>query len=125
MDAPEDPPLLRQQAVTLTDLGRGADAVKTARALLTVQPSDAGAQNLLAYALLRQNLDAPQALKLAHQAAAARPDSAEIMDTLGVAQLAMKRENRVKFGPFLALGAVVALLWGHSWIASYRQMLGL
>ena len=43
----------------------------------------------------------------------------------GVAQLALRSENRVKFGPFLALGAVVALLWGASLIGSYRAMLGL
>ena len=44
---------------------------------------------------------------------------------LGLLQLAMKRENRVKFGPYLAVGAVVALLWGGNWIESYRAMLGL
>ena len=44
---------------------------------------------------------------------------------LGVAQLAMKRENRVKFGPYLALGAVVALIWGQQWVSGYRDLLGL
>lgn len=44
---------------------------------------------------------------------------------LGLGQLALKRENRVKFGPYLALGAVVALVWGGQIVASYRGMLGL
>ncbi|PNY80922.1 prepilin peptidase [Deinococcus koreensis] len=44
---------------------------------------------------------------------------------LGLLQLALKRENRVKFGPYLAVGAVVALLWGQGWIEGYRTMLGL
>ncbi|AKH17412.1 peptidase A24 [Deinococcus soli (ex Cha et al. 2016)] len=43
----------------------------------------------------------------------------------GVVQLATRSENRVKFGPFLALGAVVALLWGGALIGGYREMLGL
>ncbi|EYB67583.1 peptidase A24A-like protein [Deinococcus phoenicis] len=44
---------------------------------------------------------------------------------LGLVQVALKRENRVKFGPYLALGAVVALIWGGSIVAAYRGMLGL
>lgn len=44
---------------------------------------------------------------------------------LGVVQLAVRRENRLKFGPFLAVGAVVALLWGQSLISSYLKLLGL
>ncbi|ANE44563.1 prepilin peptidase [Deinococcus puniceus] len=43
----------------------------------------------------------------------------------GVVQLALKSENRVKFGPYLALGAVVALIWGAAIVESYRGMLGL
>ncbi|CAM3231032.1 A24 family peptidase [Deinococcus saxicola] len=44
---------------------------------------------------------------------------------IGVFQLARKQENRVKFGPFLAFGALVALIWGAGIVASYRGMLGL
>ncbi|MFC4639235.1 prepilin peptidase [Deinococcus hohokamensis] len=44
---------------------------------------------------------------------------------LGVVQLALKSENRVKFGPYLALGALVALVWGDEVIRSYRSLLGL
>ncbi|SMB90289.1 prepilin peptidase [Deinococcus hopiensis] len=44
---------------------------------------------------------------------------------LGLAQLAMKRENRIKFGPYLALGALVALIWGRSLVDAYKGMLGL
>lgn len=44
---------------------------------------------------------------------------------IGVVQLALKSENRVKFGPFLAFGALVALIWGGSIVAGYRQMLGM
>lgn len=43
----------------------------------------------------------------------------------GVVQMAMKAENRIKFGPYLALGAVVALLWGERIVSSYKGMLGL
>ncbi|UQN07734.1 A24 family peptidase [Deinococcus sp. QL22] len=43
----------------------------------------------------------------------------------GIVQLALKSENRVKFGPYLALGAVVALIWGAAIVESYRGMLGL
>lgn len=44
---------------------------------------------------------------------------------LGLLQLALRRENRVKFGPYLALGAVVALIWGEEIVAGYRGVLGL
>lgn len=44
---------------------------------------------------------------------------------LGLVQLALKRENRLKFGPYLALGAVVALIWGGAVVESYRALLGL
>ncbi len=44
---------------------------------------------------------------------------------IGVVQLARKQENRVKFGPFLAFGALVALIWGAGIVAGYRGMLGL
>nr|WP_246580903.1 A24 family peptidase [Deinococcus aestuarii] len=44
---------------------------------------------------------------------------------LGLLQLALKKENRVKFGPYLALGAVVALIWGGAIVQGYRGMLGL
>jgi leader peptidase (prepilin peptidase)/N-methyltransferase len=43
----------------------------------------------------------------------------------GLVQAALKRGNRVKFGPYLALGAVVALVWGQGIIGSYRAMMGL
>lgn len=44
---------------------------------------------------------------------------------IGAVQLALKSENRIKFGPFLALGAVVALLWGEPLIRSSRALMGL
>nr|WP_274704861.1 A24 family peptidase [Deinococcus geothermalis] len=44
---------------------------------------------------------------------------------LGLLQVALRRENRVKFGPYLALGAVVALFWGGEIVATYRGILGL
>jgi leader peptidase (prepilin peptidase)/N-methyltransferase len=42
----------------------------------------------------------------------------------GVFQLVRKADNRVKFGPFLALGAVVATIWGQAWVEQYRAFLG-
>ncbi|MDL2343285.1 prepilin peptidase [Deinococcus sp. MIMF12] len=44
---------------------------------------------------------------------------------LGLVQVALKRENRLKFGPYLALGAVVALVWGGAVVESYQALLGL
>lgn len=44
---------------------------------------------------------------------------------IGVIQLALKSENRIKFGPFLAFGALVALFWGEHLISSYKGLLGL
>ncbi|GGL67284.1 prepilin peptidase [Deinococcus aerolatus] len=44
---------------------------------------------------------------------------------IGVVGMALRRENRVKFGPFLAFGALVALVWGAGIVQGYRQMLGL
>lgn len=44
---------------------------------------------------------------------------------IGLIQLALRSENRIKFGPFLALGALVALFWGGRIISAYRGMLGL
>lgn len=42
----------------------------------------------------------------------------------GIVQKALRSDNRVKFGPFLAIGAVVALLWGGSLIAAYKSATG-
>ncbi|GHF95290.1 prepilin peptidase [Deinococcus piscis] len=44
---------------------------------------------------------------------------------LGVIQMAMKAENRLKFGPYLAIGAVVAMLWGDSVVEWYKGLLGM
>ncbi|ADV66444.1 Prepilin peptidase [Deinococcus maricopensis DSM 21211] len=44
---------------------------------------------------------------------------------LGVVQLAIWRENRLKFGPYLAIGALVALLFGQQLIHAYMNKLGL
>lgn len=44
---------------------------------------------------------------------------------LGVVQMALKAENRLKFGPYLAIGAAVAMLWGEGVVAWYRGLLGL
>ncbi|AWN24417.1 prepilin peptidase [Deinococcus irradiatisoli] len=44
---------------------------------------------------------------------------------LGIVQRLVIGENRLKFGPYLAIGAVVALLWGESIMAAYRGYLGL
>ncbi|GGR04477.1 prepilin peptidase [Deinococcus ruber] len=44
---------------------------------------------------------------------------------LGVLQLLVWKENRLKFGPYLAIGAVVALLFGPRLIELYRSTFGL
>ncbi|WP_291425352.1 A24 family peptidase [Deinococcus sp.] len=43
----------------------------------------------------------------------------------GLIQKATRADNRVKFGPYLALGAVVAMLWGERIIDAYRASLGM
>ncbi len=44
---------------------------------------------------------------------------------LGIIQRLVVGENRLKFGPYLALGALVAMLWGQPIIAAYRQWMHL
>lgn len=44
---------------------------------------------------------------------------------IGVAMMAMKKGNKIPFGPYLAIGAVVALFWGEPIIRWYTGMLGL
>lgn len=44
---------------------------------------------------------------------------------LGLIQRFTGGENKLKFGPYLAIGAVVALLWGTSIIEAYQGYLGL
>ncbi len=44
---------------------------------------------------------------------------------LGVLQLLILRENRLKFGPYLAIGAVLALLFGSQLVQAYRGLFGL
>lgn len=44
---------------------------------------------------------------------------------LGVVQRLVIGENRLKFGPYLAVGALVAMLWGEPIVAAYRHYLGL
>ncbi len=44
---------------------------------------------------------------------------------LGVLQLLIFRENRLKFGPYLAIGAVLALVFGTQLVQTYRGLIGL
>jgi leader peptidase (prepilin peptidase) / N-methyltransferase len=44
---------------------------------------------------------------------------------LGVLQLLIIKENRLKFGPYLAIGAVLALLFGTQLIEAYKNLLGI
>jgi leader peptidase (prepilin peptidase)/N-methyltransferase len=44
---------------------------------------------------------------------------------LGVLQLLILKENRLKFGPYLAIGAVLALLFGSQLVQMYRGLFGL
>ncbi|MFC4454666.1 prepilin peptidase [Deinococcus sonorensis] len=44
---------------------------------------------------------------------------------LGLLQRLIWRENRLKFGPYLALGALVALFWGEGLVRAYLGYLGL
>ena len=44
---------------------------------------------------------------------------------LGVLQLLIFKENRLKFGPYLAIGAVLALFFGPQLVGLYRGLFGL
>jgi len=44
---------------------------------------------------------------------------------LGLIQLAILKENRLKFGPYLAIGALLALLFGPQVVGLYREMFGI
>ena len=44
---------------------------------------------------------------------------------LGVLQLLIFKENRLKFGPYLAIGAVLALMFGSQLVQAYQRLFGL
>ena len=44
---------------------------------------------------------------------------------LGLLQRFTGGESKLKFGPYLALGALIALLWGAQLAAAYRGYLGI
>lgn len=44
---------------------------------------------------------------------------------IGVAMVAMKKGNKLPFGPYLAIGAVVALFWGPQLVNWYRSLMGM
>lgn len=44
---------------------------------------------------------------------------------LGLVLMAMKKGNKLPFGPYLAIGAVVALFWGEAIVGAYKGLLGL
>lgn len=44
---------------------------------------------------------------------------------LGVATVLLRRDNKIPFGPYLALGALVFLLWGRPLLDAFRSLYGL
>lgn len=44
---------------------------------------------------------------------------------IGVVQMMMSGQNRMKFGPPLAIGAVTAMLWGEQIVGWYKGLIGL
>ncbi|WP_135230189.1 prepilin peptidase [Deinococcus fonticola] len=44
---------------------------------------------------------------------------------IGLVMMAMKKGNKIPFGPYLAIGAVVALFWGEPIIRWYSGLMGL
>lgn len=44
---------------------------------------------------------------------------------IGLILMAMKKGNKLPFGPYLAIGAVVALFWGPQIVNAYKGMMGL
>lgn len=43
----------------------------------------------------------------------------------GIVQMAMRRGNKIPFGPYIAVGAIVAMFWGPQLVEQYKGMLGL
>jgi len=87
-DAPDDRDLLFLQSLLLWDADQKAEALKSARLLLSSHPEDARTMNFLAYALLRTGGNAAEALRLAQRALEKDPSSAEVLDTVGEALVA-------------------------------------
>jgi tetratricopeptide (TPR) repeat protein len=85
---PQDPELPRAQAVLLEAEGRLEPALAAREAALALAPQDPGAQNDVAWTLLRLHRDADRAHALALEAVARGGERAELLDTLAEAQLA-------------------------------------
>jgi arylsulfatase A-like enzyme/thioredoxin-like negative regulator of GroEL len=89
---PADPELPRAQATLLEAKGRLEAALAAREAALALAPQDPGAQNDVAWTLLRLHRDADRAHALAADAVARGGDRAELLDTLATAQLALGDE---------------------------------
>jgi tetratricopeptide (TPR) repeat protein len=85
---PDDRTALLALSVVHADAGNLPESVRALRALAALDAADPEVQNALAYTLLQAGHTGAEPLRLARAALAARPDAAEILDTLGVAQQA-------------------------------------
>ncbi|MEW5847357.1 MAG: tetratricopeptide repeat protein [Myxococcota bacterium] len=93
-ERPDDVGALLALAEMQWRAGRKDEAARTARSALAVQPDSAEVQNFLAYCLLTNGGDATEAAGLAERALKRVPSSAAVLDTLGVAQLALGQHTR-------------------------------
>ena len=77
----------RYRSITYFDSGRYEEAIADMRSALEIVPEDPETLNNLAYTLTSKLDRAAEAVPLAEQARALRPDSPNILDTLGLAYL--------------------------------------
>jgi len=85
-DAPTRAIYLQELAQAYHMAGRIKEARGVYEELLTYTPNDAGTLNNLAYLLIDELNEPAEGLKMAERAAAAMPDNAAVLDTLGWAQ---------------------------------------
>ncbi len=86
-DSPERLPYLQMRALALYQTGAYDQAKVAYEQLNEAQPSNVGTLNNLAYLLVENLGQIEQGLSLAEQAAKLAPDNAQVLDTLGWAQV--------------------------------------
>lgn len=80
---PRDVPTQYALADMYSDAGRGPDAERTLRTVLTIEPANANALNYLGYLLAKRGEQLDEAVDLVRRALVAEPDNGAFLDSLG------------------------------------------
>lgn len=80
---PKDVTTLYALADMYSDAGRSADAEKTLRSILAIEPANPNALNYLGYLLARRGERLDEAIDLVQRALTAEPDNGAFLDSLG------------------------------------------